>query len=200
MLYSKSLLFIYLIPSTIIYILKNSKGEIVSIYLPRFLPFLLFLSDVPSFFLVSFSFYLNIWNFVISFRASLLAMNSFNFLLFKTVFISPLLFKKIFLATRHVGSSLPNQGSNPCPLHWKCIVLATGPSRKSLHHYSCRTVLLAVEFWVVSLFLSTLKMLVHLFLASVVSDDKSASFESLFCCVQYTIFLWLFLGLCLSQF
>ena len=133
-------------------------------------------------------------------RASLLAMNSFNFLLFKTVFISPLLFKKIFWPPGMWDlSSQPRVEPMPPALEVH-IVLTTGPSRKSLHHYSCRTVLLAVEFWVVSLFLSTLKMLFHLFLASVVSDDKSASFESLFCCVQYTIFLWLFLGLCLSQF
>ena len=40
---------------------------------------------------------------------------------------------------QHVGSSavahkiqFSDQGSNPCPLHWKCGVLATGPPRKSL--------------------------------------------------------------------
>ena len=31
----------------------------------------------------------------------------------------------------HVGSQFPDQGSNPCPLHWKCRVLTTGPPGKS---------------------------------------------------------------------
>ena len=35
-------------------------------------------------------------------------------------------------AARHVRSQLPDQGSNPRPLHWKCEVLTTGPPGKSL--------------------------------------------------------------------
>ena len=31
----------------------------------------------------------------------------------------------------HVGSYLPDQGLNPCPLHWKYGVLTTGPPGKS---------------------------------------------------------------------
>ena len=34
-------------------------------------------------------------------------------------------------ATRHVGSSFPDLGSNPCPLQWKQGVLTTGPPGKS---------------------------------------------------------------------
>ena len=35
-------------------------------------------------------------------------------------------------ATRHVGSQSPDQGSNPCPLHWKHGgVLTTGPGGMS---------------------------------------------------------------------
>ena len=34
-----------------------------------------------------------------------------------------------FLAVRHMGSQLPNQGLNPYPLYWKA-VLNTGPPRK----------------------------------------------------------------------
>ena len=37
------------------------------------------------------------------------------------------LFLCIFLAARHVGPLFPDQGSNPCPLQWKCGVLTTGP-------------------------------------------------------------------------
>ena len=33
---------------------------------------------------------------------------------------------------RHAGSWLPNQGSNPYPLHWEHGVLTTGPPGKSL--------------------------------------------------------------------
>ena len=36
-----------------------------------------------------------------------------------------------FLAMRHVGSSFPDQGSNPCLLHWKLRVLTTRSPRKS---------------------------------------------------------------------
>ena len=32
--------------------------------------------------------------------------------------------------TRHVGSEFPNQGLNPCPLHWKRRILTTGLPRK----------------------------------------------------------------------
>ena len=35
-------------------------------------------------------------------------------------------------ATQHVGSLLPDQASNPCPLHWKRRVLSTGQPGKSL--------------------------------------------------------------------
>ena len=38
-----------------------------------------------------------------------------------------------FLALWHVGSQLSDWGSNPCPLHWKCKVLTTGPTGKSLY-------------------------------------------------------------------
>ena len=31
----------------------------------------------------------------------------------------PLFYVLVFLAVRHVGSQLPDQGSNPHPLHWK---------------------------------------------------------------------------------
>ena len=34
-------------------------------------------------------------------------------------------------ATQHVGSEFPNQGSNPCPLRWKCRVLTTEPPEYS---------------------------------------------------------------------
>lgn len=34
-------------------------------------------------------------------------------------------------ATRHMRSSFPDQGSNPCPLQWKQGVLTMGPPRKS---------------------------------------------------------------------
>ena len=30
---------------------------------------------------------------------------------------------QLLLATWHIGSLFPKQGSNPCPLHWKCGVL-----------------------------------------------------------------------------
>ena len=33
--------------------------------------------------------------------------------------------------TQHVGSWFPDQGSNPCPVQWKCRVLTTGPPGKS---------------------------------------------------------------------
>ena len=32
---------------------------------------------------------------------------------------------------QHVGSQFPDQGLNPCPLHWKPRVLTTGPPEKS---------------------------------------------------------------------
>ena len=32
----------------------------------------------------------------------------------------------------HVGSQFPDQGLNPCPLHWEHGVLTTGPPGKSL--------------------------------------------------------------------
>ena len=35
-------------------------------------------------------------------------------------------------ASQHVESYFPDQGSNPCLLHWKLKVLITGPPRKSL--------------------------------------------------------------------
>ena len=35
----------------------------------------------------------------------------------------------------HAGSSSPNQGSNPGPLHWEHEVLPTGPPGKSLEDY-----------------------------------------------------------------
>ena len=34
-------------------------------------------------------------------------------------------------ATWHTGSEFPDQGSNLCPLQWKCGVLTTGPPGKS---------------------------------------------------------------------
>ena len=34
------------------------------------------------------------------------------------------------------GIQLPDQGSNPGPLHWERRVLATGPPRKFSSHYS----------------------------------------------------------------
>ena len=34
----------------------------------------------------------------------------------------------------HLGTLFPNQGSNPCPLHWKHGVLTTGLPGKSLNH------------------------------------------------------------------
>ena len=34
---------------------------------------------------------------------------------------------------RHVGCYFSIQGSNPCPLHWTCRVLATGPQGESWH-------------------------------------------------------------------
>ena len=33
---------------------------------------------------------------------------------------------------QHAGSQFPDQGSNPCPLHWENRVLTTGPPGKSL--------------------------------------------------------------------
>ena len=33
---------------------------------------------------------------------------------------------------RHVGSSFPNQGLNPCPLHWEHGVITTGAPGESL--------------------------------------------------------------------
>lgn len=47
-------------------------------------------------------------------------------------------FKKVLLllsfghAAWHVVSWLPDQGSNPCPLHWQLCVLTPGPPGKSL--------------------------------------------------------------------
>ena len=56
-----------------------------------------FVASWCSKFLVSFSFYLKIWNLIISFRVSLLVMSSLNFLLSENVFVSPLFFLLIFL-------------------------------------------------------------------------------------------------------
>ena len=44
-------------------------------------------------------------------------------------FILPYFFQliKLFLATPHSMQNFPDQGSNPCPLHWKHGVLTTGP-------------------------------------------------------------------------
>ena len=36
------------------------------------------------------------------------------------------------LQLQHVGSSFPDKGLNPGPLHWECRVLATEPPGKSL--------------------------------------------------------------------
>ena len=43
-------------------------------------------------------------------------------------------FTSFFLATimQHAGSQFPDQGSNPCSLHWENRVLTTGPPGKSL--------------------------------------------------------------------
>ena len=42
-------------------------------------------------------------------------------------------------AVWHVGSSFPNQGSNPFPLHWERRVLTSGPPGKSWQHHSKST-------------------------------------------------------------
>ena len=48
-----------------------------------------------------------------------------------------------FFSLWQVGSLLLNQGWNPCPLHWKCRVLITGPTGKSLalFHFKRRLLL-----------------------------------------------------------
>ena len=58
----------------------------------------------------------------------------FIFLLAYYQQLLPLLLKekKFGLAMRHVGSQLPNQGSNPCPRHWELGVLTTRQQGKSL--------------------------------------------------------------------
>ena len=47
-----------------------------------------------------------------------------------TVFV--FCFGGVFLASQHVGSSCPDQGSNQCSEQWKCGVLTSGSSWKSL--------------------------------------------------------------------
>ena len=49
-------------------------------------------------------------------------------------FFQSFFFILVFLgyAMHHAGSSFPNQGSKPCPLHWEHEVLTTGPPGKSL--------------------------------------------------------------------
>ena len=55
-----------------------------------------------------------------------------TFFLLKSIEKSTLMF--YFSAMlRHVGSQLPDQGSNPCPLQWELRVLTTGPPGNSLH-------------------------------------------------------------------
>ena len=88
---------------------KNSKREKIAIIFTQ-----IFYHFCVAFwcskFLVSFSFYLKIWNFIISIRVSLLAINSLSFILSENVFISLLFFLLIFvclfvlLSMRHVGS------------------------------------------------------------------------------------------------
>ena len=41
----------------------------------------------------------------------------------------------LFMATPRSTQNFPNQGSNPCPLHWKRGVLTTGPPGKSTNHF-----------------------------------------------------------------
>ena len=41
------------------------------------------------------------------------------------------MFYFFILAKQHVGTSIPDQKSNPLPLHWKHEALTTGPSGKS---------------------------------------------------------------------
>ena len=50
------------------------------------------------------------------------------------VFLFFLFFSFCFLgcSVRHGGSKFPNQGWNPCPLHWECGVLTTGLPGESL--------------------------------------------------------------------
>ena len=47
-----------------------------------------------------------------------------------------------FLATWHVGSYFPNQGSNLCSLQGKCGVITTGPLGKSPIHFFISSLLL----------------------------------------------------------
>ena len=75
--------------------LKNSKREKLSIIFTQIF-YHFCVASWCSEFLISFSFYLKIRNFIISFRVSLLAINSLNFLLSENVFISPLFFLLIF--------------------------------------------------------------------------------------------------------
>ena len=52
-------------------------------------------------------------------------------------------------AVQHVGSQLPNQGSNPRPLQWKCRVLTTGPTSPyipSYLHRICYACLVCIFF------------------------------------------------------
>ena len=38
----------------------------------------------------------------------------------------------VFFWLRHAGSQFPDQGLNPCPLHWEHKILTTGPPGKPL--------------------------------------------------------------------
>ena len=52
--------------------------------------------------------------------------------LFLILWMVPYFVSSFFLAVQHTGSWLSDQGSNLCPLQWKCGVLTTRLPRKSL--------------------------------------------------------------------
>ena len=63
-------------------------------------------------------------------RASYLLFNLFFLIeqiIPKLFFFKKLKKKSFGCTTQHVGSSFPNQGSNPHPQHWQCGDLTTGP-------------------------------------------------------------------------
>ena len=64
--------------------------------------------------------YLNFQSFRLCYRFSL-----YNH---KSQFLS--FFKKNVLTVQHIESWIPNQGSNPCPLHWKCSLPMHWATRK----------------------------------------------------------------------
>ena len=62
---------------------------------------------------------------------------------------------------RHVRSQFPDQGLNPCPVGWKCIVLTTEWPQKSMSYFLITLVVVLVFFYWIGCFDWTIRLQVY---------------------------------------